>query len=327
MNNMKYGFLILITALATVSAQAAGRISGSGNGGDMCELRMKDIRQDLSNWIALGGAQGLRLPQDVSVDQYITEMQAVIGSAKFSCVDETLKIGSAEKTCVNYKNDDKSMEIVCNTKRFLGTTESNQYVLTHHEFAGLAGFEVNSGEESNYTISNQITGFLEDHVVKKLVIKNTVQSRTLLSCRNGYSGGFTATVANGWARFSIYRDGYFHSLQLAEELGLSPQDEYDYAEFMIPESKCRLTQQGGYFNCQQNNIIVTFKNRKGDVYPIQLVSLDIGAGVIGVGSWATQRIEISARTATKNVHTADGYKASYTGGEPGYWSLCDRIVE
>jgi hypothetical protein len=44
-------------------------------------------------------------------------------------------------------------------------------VLVHHEYAGLAGFEVNSGEDSIYPISNQIAGYLEDHVVKKLVVR------------------------------------------------------------------------------------------------------------------------------------------------------------
>jgi hypothetical protein len=53
----------------------------------------------------------------------------------------------------------------------MATDQSDQYVLIHHEYAGLAGFEVNDGESSQYEISNQISGYLEDQIVKKLVVK------------------------------------------------------------------------------------------------------------------------------------------------------------
>jgi hypothetical protein len=80
-------------------------------------------------------------------------------------------VGEAEKTCKNFIGRQGLARIECNTKRFLETDESDQYILVHHEFAGLAGLEVNQGEDSDYQISNQIAAFLEDQVTKKLVIK------------------------------------------------------------------------------------------------------------------------------------------------------------
>ena len=49
--------------------------------------------------------------------------------------------------------------------------ESKQYELIHHEFAGLANFERPQGDDSDYAISNQLSGFLVDEIVKKLAVK------------------------------------------------------------------------------------------------------------------------------------------------------------
>ncbi len=53
----------------------------------------------------------------------------------------------------------------------MGTSESDQYVLVHHEYAGLAGIEISKGEDSDYQVSNQISGYLENQVIKKLAVK------------------------------------------------------------------------------------------------------------------------------------------------------------
>jgi hypothetical protein len=44
----------------------------------------------------------------------------------------------------------------------------------HHEFAGLAAIEPPIGDESQYLVSNQISGYLVNQVVKKLAVKNIV---------------------------------------------------------------------------------------------------------------------------------------------------------
>jgi hypothetical protein len=149
-------------------AKAAGQ---DGNGGDICEDRIKTIAQDINSWISLGGAQSLKLPLSVSVEKYNQGMQLEIKNALVACQSEPIKIGESEKACTNFIDKSHVHRIVCNAKRMMETAEADQYVLIHHEFAGLNDFEKNDGERSNYEISNQITGYLEDQVVKKLKVR------------------------------------------------------------------------------------------------------------------------------------------------------------
>src|SRR5207253_11459999 len=93
-------------------------------------------------------------------------------TAIVSCVDEQIFVGSAEKTCKNFAAADGSLNIQCNANRFMATSNSDQYILVHHEYAGLAGFEVNTGESSNYQISNQITRGLVD--IRVQAVKSTL---------------------------------------------------------------------------------------------------------------------------------------------------------
>lgn len=163
--------MVLICSMALQAQASGGNGYDHDNGGDICENRFITVRNDLSAWIVKGGAAGLRLPAPVSLEQYVQKMLEKIQAGKVSCVDEKIFVGSAEKTCKNFSDADGTLRIQCNSKRFLETPESDQYVLVHHEYAGLAGFEVNDGEVSDYSISSQITGFLEDQIIKKLVVK------------------------------------------------------------------------------------------------------------------------------------------------------------
>ena len=99
-------------------------------------------------------------------------MQTAIQQARISCVDQTVFVGGVEKSCRNLYDCNGTAQIVCNAQRFTQTSESDQYVLVHHELAGLAGFEVTTATGSNYEISNQITSYQQDQVVKKLVVKS-----------------------------------------------------------------------------------------------------------------------------------------------------------
>jgi hypothetical protein len=71
-------------------------------------------------------------------------------------------------------------QITCDFLKFNATGESDQYVLIHHEFAGLARVELPNQADSYYEISNQISGYLQDVVVKRLAVKPVVQSE--LTC-------------------------------------------------------------------------------------------------------------------------------------------------
>ncbi|OFZ46921.1 MAG: hypothetical protein A2381_03745 [Bdellovibrionales bacterium RIFOXYB1_FULL_37_110] len=140
-----------------------------GNGGDSCENRIKIISDDIESWIQKGGSQELRLPEDVSLEEYNARMLNSF-EAKITCTDEKIFIGSAEKTCTNFKDQDGVKWIQCNLGRINQTNEEGLYRLIHHEYAGVSGFEVNIDEESDYAISNQITAFLEDQIVKRLAL-------------------------------------------------------------------------------------------------------------------------------------------------------------
>ena len=160
-------------AVAGINSGSPVAGPGASGGGDACEDRIKVIRDDLKAWISNGGSAGLKLPQTVTLHQYNTSMPDFIGRAQVSCTDRAVKIGSADKTCRFFWNSSGIPQIECNRTAFVNETkEDDQYVLVHHEYAGLAGFEVTDGEDSKYPISNQITTFLENQVIKRLVVKS-----------------------------------------------------------------------------------------------------------------------------------------------------------
>jgi hypothetical protein len=160
--------LVAMTLMASLSAMAGEK---GLNGGDMCEDRIKTVRDDVQSWITNHGSSGLTLPENITLDRYNAGMLTQIQNAQLSCTESVVMVGNAEKTCKNFLDTDGTPRIVCNAKRFMDTSESDQYILTHHEYAGLAGFEKNNGEESKYPISNQISEFLSDQFIKKLAVK------------------------------------------------------------------------------------------------------------------------------------------------------------
>ncbi len=154
--------VVLALALSLLSLRTyALPIDGQdrGNGGDLCEMRINEIRMDLKNWIGKGGASKLELPRKVGVEQYKKAMLEQISKATVICTQDIPTIEGVEKTCVNFVNAQGS-NIRCNYDRLLNAPAEDQYVLIHHEYAGLAKFEINSGVSSDYSISNQIFRFL-----------------------------------------------------------------------------------------------------------------------------------------------------------------------
>jgi hypothetical protein len=179
--------LSLFLSLSSFAGVPSGGI-GAGNGGDTCEAQIKNIRTSLEFWLTNGGPEkGLKLPKAVSLDAYENGMLKYIvedvkdasgdtvpnsNKAVISCTDDKITVNGAEKTCRNYNQDPKTgfPSITCNFNRFNATEVNQQFFLIHHEYAGLAGLEVNDGPESQYTISNQITGYLRTEEVTKLAI-------------------------------------------------------------------------------------------------------------------------------------------------------------
>lgn len=168
--------LFILGLIFTTATVFAG--NEKGNGGDICENRIIEIRNDIKQWIQNGGSKNLNLPAGLTLDEYNAGMISAINKTKISCTTKVLPLGIVEKTCLNSSQDaEKSAIMRCNFLRFLNTDDSNQYRLVYHEFAGIAGFETNEGdEESKYSTSNQITGYLENQLVKKLVVSKRIKA-------------------------------------------------------------------------------------------------------------------------------------------------------
>ncbi|MGE3610949.1 MAG: hypothetical protein AB7I27_15265 [Bacteriovoracaceae bacterium] len=163
---MKNIFAIILVILLTHSGQA---LSGGevGNGGDGTEIRFIEIANDIQSWIKNDGARYLKLPHGIHLSDYNTKMLALLGPNKtlVSFTSESVSVEGLEKTCKNFFDANQEPNIICNIGRFNETERSAQYQLVHHEFAGLAGFEINIGASSEYTISKQIAHYLTDKKV------------------------------------------------------------------------------------------------------------------------------------------------------------------
>lgn len=167
---MKTLFVLLIGLLALQT-----HAEGTRGGGDLCEDRIKIIRDDIQSWIGSGGPNTLKLPQNISLALYSSSMMSEAYVAKIRCVGSNdpgypVNIDGTPKVC-RFDKSTETHQITCDFAKFQSMNESDQYVLIHHEYAGLAGLEIPNGDDSNYQISNQISGYLMDVVMKKLTIK------------------------------------------------------------------------------------------------------------------------------------------------------------
>jgi hypothetical protein len=167
--------IILAALLLPLTALAAGGSEGTG-GGDLCEARIQAIRNDIVDWISRGGHEGLKL-SGLDVGTYKSRMKLVAQTARIVCVNPgdkgyPVEVDGVAKECRFDKRESRSL-ITCDTRKFQGRSESDQYVLVHHEYAGLAGIEKPKGDISDYSISSQISSYLVDTVVKKLSVKKS----------------------------------------------------------------------------------------------------------------------------------------------------------
>jgi hypothetical protein len=173
--------MLFLTSLNLASAKAVG--TEGGGGGDELEDRVNTIRFDIYKWIENGGSEALILPEDMTLEQYNQDMQEILARRRVlvSFVendlsdDEELRVivNGIPKTCRGFiSKKDLKEHIVCNVTRFRGTSESGQYRLIHHEYAGLAMIEKNEGALSDYSISSQITDYLVPQSVLRLAVKS-----------------------------------------------------------------------------------------------------------------------------------------------------------
>lgn len=182
---MKIKMMMMALVLTTT---AMANDSKGGGGGDASEARVNEIRSDILSWIEKGGAQGLTLPAAISLGEYEDKMKVYL-QPKFVGVtfvekdsqtnDElSVMVAGKPKTCRGFfSKKDQKPNIICNIERFKSTSESQQYRLIHHEFAGLAYLEQNSGADSDYTISEQITDYLRKTEVLRLGVKPNLDKK------------------------------------------------------------------------------------------------------------------------------------------------------
>lgn len=171
--------LVILSLLFLHSSNvfAAKQGQDKGNGGDICENKMRNITNDIESWLLNDEYVGIKLPSNLSESAYKRGMQNAVRTSLLSCTTGKVFVGYAEKTCKNFRDNRGIARIVCNFDRFLKTDEKEKYRLMHHEFAGVAGFESNNGRESSvYRISNQVGDFLQKEEVLKLGIKTENQS-------------------------------------------------------------------------------------------------------------------------------------------------------
>ncbi|MGZ6480176.1 MAG: hypothetical protein ACXWQE_12780, partial [Bdellovibrionales bacterium] len=195
-NWMKNSIATLALFALTASFSAFAEGGGGTGGGDWCENRIKVIRDDIAGWINGGGPQGLNLKvtPGVTVAGYSQAMLAKIGAASIKCVGPgdqgyPVNIDGTAKTC-RFDSNSVMNQITCDFAKFKLTEDSDQYVLIHHEYAGMAGLETPSGDESKYYLSNQLTGYLVDQIVKKLAIHpEQAQAAVLEDCAESNGSG------------------------------------------------------------------------------------------------------------------------------------------
>lgn len=169
---------VLFSSLTSITPSYAG--NSSGGGGDASEARVDEIRADILNWIAKDGARELKLPDDITYADYTSKMTEILQPKKVVVTfitkdadydyDLKVDVDGKPKTCRGFIKFTEP-HIICNTQRFNNTSESDQYRLIHHEFAGLKEIEKNENAASDYSISSQLTDYLVTQQILRLNVK------------------------------------------------------------------------------------------------------------------------------------------------------------
>lgn len=168
---------------------------GGGGGDSLAESRMDDIREDILTWIKKGGAKSLKFTNSQNYKNYkalmteaLTQGRVVLStitsaeSKKTNDPEKKVEVDGVAKTCRGFFSvKDSRPHILCNVERLNATPENKQYELIHHEFAGLVKIEKNIGAASDYSLSKQITKFLEVQPVLKLAVKDLDQDEDFVS--------------------------------------------------------------------------------------------------------------------------------------------------
>lgn len=169
----KTNIFVLAAMLSVSMSSFAGQDRG---GGDIaCEGRIKLIKEDLITWIKQGGYKSLDLKSRDTPKQYADRMLQEINKTSIECVGKgdpgfpVLVYGVAKTCAIDMKTNQNHM--TCDFSKVANYSEEDLYRQIHHEYATAAGFEKPNAGDSDYEISNQLTNYLEQQLVLKLVVK------------------------------------------------------------------------------------------------------------------------------------------------------------
>ena len=257
--NLYIRLMILgLISLSTAVSHSSG--PSNGGGGDRCERRFKEVARDIADWIKGDGPRlrGLDVTQaKISIQEYSQGMLEQLSQAQVTCVGPgdvgyPVLVHGRPKECRNYFDADGQPRIICDIAKFYSNlrdpeTNPEQYMMVHHEYATLAGFELPMAANSIYPLSDQITGFLEDRRVKKLAIK-PARAEVPFSQQcyiRGYGQGYTA-VYIGDARATSVSSKPEQAIQDLKSL-------VDAGACKLRVYTCELRGGNGYMSVSINN--------------------------------------------------------------------------
>jgi hypothetical protein len=211
---------ILITGAAIIAANSSNILNaiaegGHVGGGDTCKNEINRHRTTIRNWILKDEAKtldfsvarimGLTYDDPAPAKSYKREMLSVLEEGKVivTCYLDpgriqdpaareitkkegvgyrAISVGNAPSTCINYEDNQGKSHIDCSYERVVAqlTSGDPNYVLTHHEFASIAGVEGRTSNPSDFSISDQLSQFERWTRVKLLGTKRP----DLVMCTN-----------------------------------------------------------------------------------------------------------------------------------------------
>jgi len=131
-----------------------------GNGGDPDVGKFRKIGSEIQSWIQGGYANKIILPAGMALQKYVTAMNAAFNEYHVSFIDGSVSVRGLQRMCKNTNDRVHGAQIVCQRSLILRELNANSdgiYQLIHHEVAGIAGLELNIGQESDTRLSDQIT--------------------------------------------------------------------------------------------------------------------------------------------------------------------------
>ncbi len=182
------------------TTETDGTASGGGGVGNeiLFESTFESIRNSILKWVRGSAPYVLRLPLEMSPEKYrelmlrylinperkpefevVVEMVTTHEESTTSDPERQAIIDGVLKTCRGFISlKDRQPHILCNMERFFAEPTPSKYALVHHEFASLAGIEINVGPKSDYRVSKQVPNYLgselrDESSTYGLILKST----------------------------------------------------------------------------------------------------------------------------------------------------------